>query len=83
MTGKFGDAPVSLFFCPALEYAGVLSEGIIHKLLHTARLLFLGRLPQLVVVPLDPPVQKTKTLPAEELSRTETTLPAKEQAFDA
>ncbi len=65
-TGKFGEAPLSLFFCPALQYAGVLGKRIIHKLLHTACLLLLGRLPQLVVVPLNPPVQKTKTLSAEE-----------------
>ncbi len=77
VSGKFGGAPLSLFFCPALEYAGVLGKGIIHKLLHTARLLLLGGLPQLVVVPLNPPVQKTNTLPAEELSRTGTTLPVK------
>jgi len=83
VSGKYGGAPLSLFFCPALEYAGVLGKGIIHKLLHTARLFLLGRLPQLVVVPLNPPVQKTNTLPAEELSRSETTLPAKEHAFDA
>lgn len=48
-------SPLRLLFCATLQDARVLRKGIIHKLLHAASLLFLGRLPQLVVVPLNPP----------------------------
>ena len=48
-------SPQSLLFRPALQDAWVLCKGVVHKLLHAASLLLLGGLPQLVVVPLNPP----------------------------
>lgn len=51
---------MGFLLCSALQDAGVLGKGVVHKLLHAARLLLLGRLPQLVVEPLNPPANHTR-----------------------
>ena len=48
-------SPECFLFSAALQDARVLRKSIIHKLLHAARFLLLGWLPQLVVEALNPP----------------------------